>query len=739
MKKIRQWLPMPVQRDGGMLPLDEWHEYRVRRRKHLSLNPQYDTTWWRRPPETVASQVWALLATHGLTFAEFAPTIATRLSPDERRELEATLQQAMTIAVEAFVTAGRDGYLLTVNRLFDGLASGWSDHYRAVKQAGLAARARDMKPDTIKAARRDFLRNGIDALAIWQTLTREWPDNPLFWTKSISYPSALGSARAVKVIFREGPALELLKAILATAKYEQTRHGWTLLPAADAAPAPESESASCYERPYNIVTSGEAALKATAIQERARLIFDTEAFLADYSKAEADSDLRAQYCGVRDELLRRGLSGDIVVRSRFARLINRRFSSVDVWPMHVPAKEGPWEETFPAEPTVRVPGSRRRRVGHPALGEVSSPRGRWFRFQHAIMQQDAITQEDDPVEFSENLRGVDVSASQTAILAILLGLEQLEAITSERSFNAFLAARAWEQQADVLEPGYDGPDDPHLVLLVKQLWMRVLYGAPPAWTVLEQWKKATKVGPGWRKRKREGRTITRAAVDFLHSIPQYEEISKFLKACRLIAKRVDVYRGFEFTDPFDGELVRWNPVERADTVVSSHGLKILVGAPGRMVSRKEREDWEPPSAGRTRQRFVPNRPDPETGDFPIDRKELGQMLAPCFVHALDAALAGHVILALDAAGAQDLISINDAWFAQLPTEDFNAALGRATEAWFRALEPAYDALERSLPPGPFLEMIVRARHTWTARVAAGQWPRFHLKPDVPISRLTEAK
>jgi hypothetical protein len=393
--------------------------------------------------------------------------------------------------------------------------------------------------------------------------------------------------------------------------------------------------------------------------------------------------------------------------------------------MHVPAKEEPWREVIPAKPDGPGSAPGWRTLGNPvALGVVSSPRGRWFRFQD----------EDPEVErdIVGALYGVDVSSSQTAILAVLLGLDKLEEIASSKSFNQFLAERAWQKRQRWLKPGYEGSTDARLVLLVKQFWMRVLYGAPPAWTVLRQWDDTTDVGPGWASAP--------AAALFLKSIPQYRQLSKFLEACRLIAERVDLYHGFEFTDLLDGEAVRWNPVQRADTVVSSHGLKILVRRPGRVVSHKEREDWEPRGAGRPVYRFVPNKPDPETGDFPIDREELSAMLAPCFVHALDAALAGRVILALDAAGAQNIISIHDAWFAQLPdAEAFDAALAQATEAWFRALGPAYDDLARELPNGALRKLILDARSKWQDRVAVGRWPRFHLKPDTPISDLTEAK
>ena len=145
----------PKKASSAMLSLAEWHEYRRRRAAHLKLFPRYDH-WWHRPPVRLSREVWQRLMRAGLPDHALLPSVAKRLTSAERAELDDTLAQALTIAVEVFVTAGRDGTYPTVNRLFDGLASGWSDHYRALKQAGLADRARDMKSSTLIAARRDL-------------------------------------------------------------------------------------------------------------------------------------------------------------------------------------------------------------------------------------------------------------------------------------------------------------------------------------------------------------------------------------------------------------------------------------------------------------------------------------------------------------------------------------------------------------------------------------------------------
>src|SRR5262249_42898110 len=146
-------------------------------------------------------------------------------------------------------------------------------------------------------------------------------------------------------------------------------------------------------------------------------------------------------------------------------------------------------------------GSRKKRT----LKSKSSMRGRWFRF---------ITPDpDNPFDDPCILGGMDVSSSQTTILAVLLGLEKLEKIAREHSFNDYLARRAWGRRASVLKitgtaDDYTDPTDERLKLLVKQLWMRVLYGAPVAWTVLDQWRASGEVGPGWKEGKRKGQ-ITR--------------------------------------------------------------------------------------------------------------------------------------------------------------------------------------------------------------------------------------
>src|SRR5258705_1932909 len=100
--------------------------------------------------------------------------------------------------------------------------------------------------------------------------------------------------------------------------------------------------------------------------------------------------------------------------------------------------------TVPATPASR--DGNWHSPGNPeyTLASVSSMRGRWFRFVTPDPEVEGLV--DD--EYA--LFGQDVSASQTMILAVFLGLKQLEDIASAESFNKYLARRAWEDRPTLL-------------------------------------------------------------------------------------------------------------------------------------------------------------------------------------------------------------------------------------------------------------------------------------------------
>jgi hypothetical protein len=115
------------------------------------------------------------------------------------------------------------------------------------------------------------------------------------------------------------------------------------------------------------------------------------------------------------------------------------------------------------------------------------------------------------------------------------------------------------------------------------------------------------------------------------------------------------------------------------------------------------------------------------------------MVAPCLVHALDAAYSGFVMRELVARGVRDFVAIHDCWMVPSGrVADLEAAMGAAGEPWLRSLGAVYDAVEPHLEDAYRL-LWLAARATWAQRVAEGRWPSFLAKPSaLVITRLEEA-
>src|SRR5437016_5384728 len=166
-------LPMPFTGERKLSRV-EWDEYRLRRARHGQQYPDYAPGWKRPTPET-ADKVWQRFARDfGAKLDALLPKL--RLSADEHDEAEVTAKQAFTVALDAAVLAGERGAMLTQNGVFDALALRWSDHYRMARERGPAAISYDMKVETVRAAWRDLLRNGVRLDALYDRIRRGHPD-----------------------------------------------------------------------------------------------------------------------------------------------------------------------------------------------------------------------------------------------------------------------------------------------------------------------------------------------------------------------------------------------------------------------------------------------------------------------------------------------------------------------------------------------------------------------------------
>src|SRR5262249_28056410 len=142
--------------------------------------------------------------------------------------------------------------------------------------------------------------------------------------------------------------------------------------------------------------------------------------------------------------------GHIAVRSAFYKLVNRRYQSAHFWPSEISGKDviAEWEPA-PERPPNGA-GEPRRFYGS-GQTTTTSRRGRFFAVA-ATGLEDTFDEEyyftDDFAGDKRPLVGVDVSASQFQILAVFLGIEELEAQLKERALKEVLAERAWQRHID---------------------------------------------------------------------------------------------------------------------------------------------------------------------------------------------------------------------------------------------------------------------------------------------------
>src|SRR5262249_35500051 len=191
--------------------------------------------------------------------------------------------------------------------------------------------------------------------------------------------------------------------------------------------------------PYNVIRSGSRAKNMMRILERARLNFNVAVFRED---CLANGNVHLQYGAAYEQTA--PMPDTLPIKTRVYRLVNRRYQAAHLWPMSVSGRiDRISESVLPAAPSEpRSPSGGFRRLGHPEIAKDSSMRGRGFRSFGPV----PATPFDDP----SALLGMDVPASQPPILAVLLGLKQLENIASKEPFNLYLARHAWEHRTTFL-------------------------------------------------------------------------------------------------------------------------------------------------------------------------------------------------------------------------------------------------------------------------------------------------
>src|SRR5207249_4441953 len=276
-------------------------------------------------------------------------------------------------------------------------------------------------------------------------------------------------------------------------------------------------------------------------------------------------------------------------------------------------------------------------------------------------------------------------------------------------------------------------DDPRLRALVKEAWMRTLYGSP-TYQIAKDQRKRYDLGQGW-----DAANLMR----FLTSVPGWKTVKMFLDACRAIGGHADVeYGGVVFHDPLDDNvLVRWH-------------------RPARKVKPLTARSKGPRTF--TFYIDVPAHP-PKDGEFRVDSRKMRDCIAPRLVHMLDATLNALVIEKL-ASGSMPkpmFAAVHDAWLlaasttnapvddeiltdvAEMGVDDDDGtlypywtvrgeallrwALDRAAKDWFESLEPVYEDLIRYLDDTEFSSFAHKIKARWERRrddchAGRREWP-----------------
>jgi len=788
-------LPMPTVATGKVSRIEQ-EEFKLRYAQHRLAVPDYDNGWTRPSAEMARAAVDYLRTLPGWSESSYA---ALHENADTRAQIAlVALDAAITAARYAvpFARAKRiRARALSIGRLVNALARGWSPRFRYEVATTEATAVSQMSKGAVRAIQRDFLLQGVDLEAVWKFATGGTVTKGArtFLAGTVVYnlrrqrdrraDGGYGDRITVSLKKRVRPLERIIETDKAYAK-ARVSDAWRLILADEKAAPARGHRHVTAGIEYDVVTVGQESETVIGLLEDVRLGFDVSAFLADYARAKrgipalkravryaydkgrerliaegaVDFDgkpitkdsrgriyykvtkkltkrfealglvardqqkpswLRAlqnkrdaavafenEYLSVRQQITREKLVGVVPIKARFFKVSNRRYEALGVWPARAQGKLG--------EPQVTERWTR-----HGQVIETTSPRGHWFR-----------------TVAGEPLAGFDIASSQIQIMAVLLGLRELEAIAgyqepevfegkykiSKPSFKRFVAKMIWDARVGLLAndgAGYGGKwepgaNDPKLQALGKAMLMRLPYGSPVDVVMRDQRDDPETYGDGWVDN-------VEAVQDFMQTIPGYQALTQFLAAMRGIGELAsDDFTGLVLVDPFDGERYRWNPIMVApDSIQVDGGLRITLYAPGRMVALVKG----------ARPEFVAHAM--EGGHYPVDVKALRRKTCPCLVHSLDGMFSSFVIKAL-AGRSVPVVAVHDCWLTAADQLDaLKAAIDEASEAWLRGLGPIYTRVAELLEASgqaDYLTVWRKAEADWLERVRRGDWPRFLYAP-----------
>jgi hypothetical protein len=177
-------LPMPHTREGRV-SLEEWEEHWQRYNHELRITTYYARRF-HLPPTLVVDKVWKELGPHlgPLKVEQWTMTPLWTPDAEDVTRLEHVGRTALVVVLDACVGASRLRELVTFTKIFEIVASRFSDHYFQAKTPGAdpIRHVADMTIEMVKNCRRDLLVRGLEVDTLWK-IVKQWSlsgENPLF-------------------------------------------------------------------------------------------------------------------------------------------------------------------------------------------------------------------------------------------------------------------------------------------------------------------------------------------------------------------------------------------------------------------------------------------------------------------------------------------------------------------------------------------------------------------------------
>jgi hypothetical protein len=697
----------------------------------------------------------------------------------ERTAITSTGMQALAVAVDVMICAGRDGKAAYINSVYQALAQRWSPLFRGTNGAGVWAKT----PETLTRARTQMLDSGVNLTRVWTAVC-----DGVAGLYTVSTIGGADHARGRSVILVKGELLAQFESIIRKDREYRHAPARNRVLRADA-PMPKRRIGKeiIGEREYDVMHVGAPTEKVLDVLERARLFVNvgevrrsvdalTSALrvhpwpkmlaqwkmgnalpkqatagqkkayqLAEKTFVKANRTAQKEYASlvgrraqadavfqqadaVKDD---RGL---LEIKTGYSKTRNRRFQARHFWPAEVTVKRDNVTVELPPEETTAY---TLYGMEGPFTAKAS-PRGLWF-YARAVFDADSVKQ-----WFNENtgepwhddfdgpvrpLVGVDAASSMYQIVSVVLGWRDAEVFLRDNDMKtAIMAALREVDRRGLLRGMTDEQARNSAGVVVNagygQSDMSILKRLKSdAVAFSTDWRDVTE--PNLKQLLADAAAISRAVAIVLAMRHEYLTVAQALAAA---ARERDPYAGVQLFDPYDGQPYTLNRPLAETKVLPNEGTPLMTVVP--VGQPNANGDYMPNWYGRV----VPVRRRDKNGKWTDALKKDGTArmrrvdtkgsiytsLAPTLVHALDAAYAAHVVMCLRKVDIRDMVLINDCFL--VPSDAYPLlinALEDAARSWFEGLEPFYKTFDQYLGDHPVHgPTVARWRKSWEARLSA---------------------